>query len=147
MSSIDDIDAEPVGDVDVISEAPDDTASDADDEDEEYVDVPRLPPTEYSVVINVVPKDQRKTSRVLSKFELTEILNIRITQIGLYNNCMVNTDGAPTAREQALRELASRKVPLILRRLVGERLNEKTGKLDRYVELWSPNDMLVIHDL
>lgn len=119
------------------------TPADADEDEPEadYVDVGQEGATEYTSEIMIVPTDQRVTSHWLSKFEVAEIINIRTSQIARYNNCLADTAGLTTASDQAKYELKMRLTPLVLRRNVGIRFNQETGKYHMYAELWKPSEM------
>jgi len=89
-------------------------------------------------VIVIKPED-RRTSHVLSKFEITSIISTRATQIAKYNNPMIAIGNLDDPAKIARAELEQRKVPLVLRRQVGE---VKAGKkVIKYFELWNPNEM------
>lgn len=100
------------------------------------------PMGEFSSEIMVVPSDDRITSHWLSLYEATEIINIRTAQIAKYANCLADPAGLHDAKDQARRELQMRLVPLVLRRIVGERRHQD-GKIYKYVELWDPNEMVI----
>lgn len=95
----------------------------------------------YNKVIVVVKPENRRTSNVMSKFEMTECVSIRATQIAQYNNCMVDTTGLDDPILQSKRELMQRMCPLTLRRYVGEKKNEKSGEIEAFYEYFSPNEM------
>jgi DNA-directed RNA polymerase I, II, and III subunit RPABC2 len=91
--------------------------------------------------IVVVDTENRQTSDVMSKFEMTECVSIRAVQIARFNNCMVDITGLTDPVLMAKRELMMRKVPLTLRRYVGETENSK-GEFESYYEYWNPNEMI-----
>jgi DNA-directed RNA polymerase subunit K/omega len=125
----------------------DDTDADADADAEDGDDVyePPSTETEYSRNIIVIPDAERRTSNVISKFELTEVISVRTEQIARYANCLVDTAGLSDPRQQAIREFNERKTPLKIRRQLGERVIN--GRIYQCVELWSPGEMTCIHEL
>lgn len=96
----------------------------------------------YNKEIIIVTPNKRQTSDILSRYEMTEIISIRSTQIAQYNNPMVDSTGLSNPVDIAKRELMNRMCPLMLRRMVGEIKNEKTGILELYAEDWCPNEMI-----
>lgn len=121
----------------------------AESEDEEYVQeveeeeekFDMKAASSYNTEEIIIKPDERLTSHILSKYEMTEIISIRATQISQYNNCMVPIDDLDDPIKQAKRELMARKCPLILVRPVGERKNKETEECESYVEHWNPNQM------
>lgn len=116
-----------------------DELEDYEDEPEESVDLKKA--SSYNKVIVVVKPENRRTSNVMTKFEMTECVSIRATQIAQYNNCMVDTTGLDDPIKMSQREISMRMSPLTLRRYVGEKKNEKSGEIETYYEYWSPNEM------
>lgn len=111
---------------------------DYDNYEEEPVDLKKV--SNHNKEIIVIKPENRRTSNVMSKFEMTEHNSIRATQIAQYNNCMVDITGLDDPVKMAKRELMMRKSPLVLRRHVGERKNGK-GEWESFYEYWSPNEM------
>jgi DNA-directed RNA polymerase subunit K/omega len=95
----------------------------------------------FTITVIVVKPEKRKTSHIMSLFEMTEYISIRATQISQYNNCMVDTTGLTDPIDMAKRELMMRKCPLVLRRHVGYRKNKLTGVAESYFEYWNPSNM------
>lgn len=118
--------------------------ADLDEETEEEIAAQHRPhPTEIITEIEWVPPEMRLTSNRLSRFEMTEIYSIRGTQIAEYNNCFVETAGIDDPKKMAMEELKQRKCPLLLRRVVGEKIIPGDPPVKRLlVELWNPNEMI-----
>jgi len=93
----------------------------------------------FNKEIIVVKPENRRTSHILSKFEMTEIISIRATQISQHSNCMVDITGLDDPIKMAQAELMSRRCPLILRRHVGDL--KVRGEIQSYYEYFSPNEM------
>ncbi len=90
----------------------------------------------------VIKPENRMTTNIMSKFEMTNYIVIRATQISQHANCMVDITGLTDALSMAKRELMMRKCPLTLRRLVGKVKNKKTGEVNQYYEYWDPAEMV-----
>lgn len=99
-------------------------------------------PNEYVQKIVVVKPENMITSDVMSKYEMTNYVVIRATQIAERNNCMVDITGLTDPIQMAKRELMRRKCPLVVRRFVGKRKNKKTGEVEPYYEFWDPAQMI-----
>lgn len=124
-----------------VEELEDDDAPPADpdfEEEDDSLDLKKV--SNYNKEIIVVHPDNRRTSHILSKYEMTEIVSIRATQISQHNNCMVDITGLDDPIKMAKRELMMRKSPLVLRRIVGDRRDEN-GEIRTYCEFWSPSEM------
>jgi len=118
--------------------------SESEQETDEFIEkypVEEPRPVEHTIEIIVVNKDKRRTSNIITKTEMTELVSIRATQISQHNNCMVDLGGFKDPIKLAQRELMLRKCPLVLERCVGERLNLETKKMEKYYEFWQPNEM------
>jgi DNA-directed RNA polymerase subunit K/omega len=111
------------------------------EDEEEEVDQPIDYDDAYTKTINIVNPNERTTSHILSRFEMTEIISIRSTQISQFADCMVPIDDLDDPVRQAKRELMARMCPLILVREVGDLKNKETGIMESWVEHWSPNEM------
>jgi DNA-directed RNA polymerase I, II, and III subunit RPABC2 len=113
-------------------------------EEEEYeedeLDLKKV--SDYNKEIIVVKPENRRTSHIMSKFEMTEAVSIRATQISQHNNCLVDIAGLDDPIKMAQRELAARRCPLIIRRHVGDVYNKEKGIILSYYEFWSPNEMM-----
>lgn len=127
-TKVDDDDDSPPKDPDEIEEY----------EDEEEIDIKQV--SNYNKEIIVVKPENRRTSHIISKYEMTEIVSIRATQISQHNNCMVDISDLDDPIKMAKRELMMRKTPLVLRRHVGD-LRDKDGNVQSYYEFWDPNEM------
>jgi DNA-directed RNA polymerase subunit K/omega len=100
----------------------------------------RVMPDHVQEIIVIRP-EERITSNVMSKYEMTEVVSQRATQIAMYNNCMVDITGLTDPIKMAKRELKMRMCPETLRRQVGELKDPKTGEVKVYYEMWCPNSM------
>ena len=97
------------------------------------------PAPSFTREIIIVKPEERRTPSVMSKFEMTEHVSIRATQIAQYNNCMVDITGLDDPVKMAKRELMMKMSPLVLRRHVGDSV--LGGETTSYYEYWSPNEM------
>lgn len=102
-----------------------------------FVDIKKL--INHVKEIIIVSPENRRTSNVMSKFEMTEYVSIRTIQIARFNNCMVDISGLTKPADMARRELMMRKCPLMLRRKVGEKLIN--GEMVAHYEDWNPAEM------
>lgn len=91
-----------------------------------------------------VPMDERITSDSITQTEMTELINIRCSQVA--NTGISTIDIAASGLSDPIQiaklELAMRQCPLILRRIVWREIEPKTGAVTDIVEDWNPNDML-----
>lgn len=94
----------------------------------------------HNRVITVVKPDERRTSNIMSRFEMTAHTSIRATQIATYDNCMIDHTGLDDPIRMAEIELMLRKSPLTLRRPVGE-IRKYNGEIEYFYEFWDPNTM------
>ena len=80
-----------------------------------------------------VPKDQRITSRFMTKYERARILGTRALQISMNAPVMVDLEGLTDPLKIAEKELEQRKIPLIVRRYLP----------DGTYEDWPINDLTI----
>ena len=76
--------------------------------------------------------------------EYTEAVSIRATQIANGGTIYVDVGNLDNPIDIAKKEIASKKCPLVLRRVVGKEITKtanKTNKYVEYVEFWRVNDM------
>lgn len=121
-------------------ETSEETGEDSDEPIENDTDIKSV--SEFIQEVIVVKPENRRTSNIMSKFEMTNHIAIRAVQIAKYNNCMVDITGLSSPDMMAKRELMMRQSPLTLRRMVGKLRNKKTGKMEVYYEYWNPNEMM-----
>ena len=76
----------------------------------------------------------RKTSHIIQKLELTELISARATHIEGGSDVYVDVLNETTAKKIALSELKNRRFPLKLMRHLNENVNE----------IWDPNEMSII---
>lgn len=148
-------DADIVDDADDVEiEEEDDDDDDADDTDDEadheetttsysqnrinefdfiYSDATKKPSTSKEII--VVKDENRVTSHMLSKTEITEAVSIRCAQIQKNPIVFVDIEGISNPIIMAKKEINERKCPLILRRFIG-RYNSRD-----YYEYWDINEM------
>ena len=142
-------------DVDADEDEDDDVDEDEDDEDEdeedEDVDEDAIADTkkrisEFDFIysksadtpsreIIVVKNEDRITSHMLSKTEITEAVSIRCAQIQKNPVVFVDIDGITDPIVMAKKEINERKCPLVLRRFIGR------YKSNDYYEYWDINEM------
>jgi hypothetical protein len=123
-------------------ERSDEKSGESDEEVEENEEIDVKSVSDFIQEIIIIKPENRRTSNMMSKFEMTNHICIRATQIAKFNNCMVDINGLTTPEMMAKRELMMRKSPLTLRRQVGKIRNKKTGKIDIFYEYWDPNVMM-----
>lgn len=114
---------------------------DEDEDDEDYEvsdDILVDNESKYIKEIIVVKSENRRTSNIMSKFEMTEAVSIRAVQISEHNNPMIETTLTDPI-DIAKCELMMRKCPLILERHLGD--VKENGKMISYYEFWCPNEM------
>lgn len=80
-----------------------------------------------------VPRDQRITSRFMTKYERARILGTRALQISMNAPVMVDIGGMTDPLKIAEKELEKKKIPLIVRRYLP----------DGFYEDWPINDLTI----
>jgi DNA-directed RNA polymerase I, II, and III subunit RPABC2 len=81
----------------------------------------------------LVPQEQRITTKYLTKFERARVLGTRALQISMNAPLMVAPDGETDPLELAKKELRERKIPIIIRRYLP----------DGSYEDWPINELLI----
>ncbi len=120
----------------------DESIDDAEQSIEDIADVDIVELDKHDNCIIVVRPEDRLTSHVLNRNEMTELISIRTRQIMKYNNCFSkDAQELSDAREMAELEMRQRLCPLILRRKIGEIRCPRTKKLTEYYEFWDPKQM------
>lgn len=94
---------------------------------------------EYEII--VISNENRITSDMMSKEELTEAISERIKQLEKESISFVDISDLSDPASIAKREISQKKCPLILRRSIGNILNMETGKQTMYYEYWDVNEM------
>lgn len=89
--------------------------------------------------IIVIDPKLRRTSNMLTEYELTGIITTRAAQIETHATVLTNVDGLDDAEAMAWKEFRDKRCPLVLQRKVGERVID--GKLTEYYEYFDVNDM------
>ena len=98
----------------------------------EAADVKDITPSQRKAV----PKDQRITSRFMTKYERARILGTRALQISMNAPVMVDIGGLTDPLKIAEKELEKKKIPLIVRRYLP----------DGFYEDWPINDLIIQFD-
>lgn len=123
-------------------------ASDEEEEDEgEDPEQVAVEDNTSTTDIIIIKDENRRMSNVLTKYEMTELITVRGTQIAEHNNCFVKNDYDDPIKQAKL-ELMSRKCPCAILRKAGE-VRNAAGNIDKLYERWVPNDMTfsVVYDV
>lgn len=111
------------------------------DEAEEFSSYTYKEPIRGDYEIIVISRENRITSDLMSKEEMTEAVSERIKQLEKESIAFVDTSDLTDPVSIAKREISQRKCPLVLRRCIGYKLNKETGKQTYYYEYWDVNEM------
>ena len=85
----------------------------------------------------IIPPDERRTSSILTKEEVSKLLSMRIAQIEHNSPILTDVTGLTSPIAMAKKELIDRKCPILVHR-------EDTSKrtlTSKYFEVWDPNEM------
>lgn len=115
------------------------TEEEGDEEEEEEVE---RETRKYEILVVKTPLKERISSDILNIFEITELVNSRIVQINEGGEVFTDVRDLTDATTMAQRELASRKCPLMVQRVMREKIDKPAAKIYRYVEDWDPNEMI-----
>lgn len=74
-----------------------------------------------------IPKDKRNTTPYMTKYERARILGTRALQISLNAPVLVEIEGETDPLQIAMKELAQRKIPLVIRRYLPDGSFEDWG--------------------
>ena len=74
-----------------------------------------------------VKKDERITTKFLTKYEKARVLGTRALQISMNAPVMVDLDGETDPLKIALKELRERKIPIVIRRYLPDGSHEDWG--------------------
>lgn len=74
-----------------------------------------------------IPKDQRLTTPYMTKYERARILGTRALQISLNAPVLVDIEGETDPLQIAMKELAQKKIPLVIRRYLPDGSFEDWG--------------------
>ena len=96
---------------------------------------------EYEHIIRIIPPDERRTSGILTKFEMTEIVSIRATHISRNLIVYVEIGDLSDPIKMAELELKQRMCPLVLNRTVGVMEDHENKQINYYIEKWNVNEM------
>jgi hypothetical protein len=105
-------------------------------EEEEVVDEEIEKIDETIERIYIIPDNERKSSEMMTLFEVTEAIGIRISQIEQGSPIFIDYTGLTNARNIAEKEFYERQNPLIIRRII-----KQVGK-DIYIEQWRVREMV-----
>lgn len=89
--------------------------------------------------IIIIRPENRRTSHHMTQCEITEIISIRASQIAKKNQAFVDIENMTDPVKIATKELLSNMCPYILRRKVGEIV--ENGQIVEYIEFWDVNTM------
>lgn len=91
----------------------------------------------------IIDPEERQTTDILSRFEMSRLVSVRANQIANHNNPFVDITGLTSPIDMAKRELMQRKCPLTLTRGVGEvtSVTHEGIHVTKYEEWWDPNTM------
>ncbi|KAI5952614.1 RPO26 [Candida jiufengensis] len=81
-----------------------------------------------------IPKDKRTTTPYMTKYERARILGTRALQISLNAPVLVDIEGETDPLQIAMKELAQRKIPLVIRRYLPDGSYEDWGCDELIVE-------------
>lgn len=88
----------------------------------------------------IVKPENRRTTNMMSVYEMTECISIRTEQIAQHNDCFVSCADLDDPQKMAERELMAHKCPLRIRRFVGERVLPD-GSIANCYEDWSVTEL------
>ncbi len=122
--------------------------SDDDDEDEdimdnfeiieddidELIEKLKLIDTEY-----IIPADERRTKEKISEYELPKLIMVRASMLSLGSVPLVDVNDLDNDEDIATLELKQRKIPLLIKRIVGI-----TPEGKKLIEIWDPKEMTII---
>lgn len=74
-----------------------------------------------------IPRDQRTTTPYMTKYERARVLGTRALQISLNAPVLVDIEGETDPLQIAMKELAQRKIPLVVRRYLPDGSYEDWG--------------------
>lgn len=74
-----------------------------------------------------IPRDERTTTPYMTKYERARVLGTRALQISLNAPVLVDIEGETDPLQIAMKELAQRKIPLVLRRYLPDGSYEDWG--------------------
>ena len=135
-------------DVEVVSDLTDEDSDSDSDNDQPERDLDILPEQKTEEPSRQIHKDivivdpmKRRTSDVMTMFELTEAVSIRATQLASRPISTTDISGLDNPINMAKKEIADGKCPLVLRRVVGVEFDKKNNRMIEYIECWNVNTM------
>ncbi|KAK6197446.1 subunit common to RNA polymerases I, II, and III [Scheffersomyces amazonensis] len=94
-----------------------------------------VPSTKVTSRQLAIPKDKRSTTPYMTKYERARVLGTRALQISLNAPVLVDIEGETDPLQIAMKELAQRKIPLVIRRYLP----------DGSYEDWGCDELIVDH--
>lgn len=88
----------------------------------------------------IVPANNRRTNRFISRKEYARIVGVRTKLIALYAKVFTDVTNIIDPKEMAIKEIKEKKCPLMLKREIGIKDDKKI------CELWSVNEMIIPFD-
>lgn len=118
---------------------------DLEDTEQVYTSLPEQgsadPSQQIHQEIIVVAPENRRTSSMMNRFELTEAISIRTAQLAARPTAMTDTSGLDNPCDMAKKEISDGKCPLILRRAIAHKEDKATNRMITIVEDWDVNKM------
>jgi DNA-directed RNA polymerase I, II, and III subunit RPABC2 len=93
----------------------DDMGEDVEDDNEQDENIEILPQSDEA---HAVPPEQRTTTPYMTKYERARVLGTRALQISMGAPVMVELEGETDPLKIAMKELKSKKIPIIIRRFL-----------------------------
>ena len=132
-------DFEDVEEDEVGADSNDELLEGEEEEEPEEINVATI--SSHSKVNRVIDANKRKFSNILSRYEMTELISIRATQISEHNDCLIDTGDVDDPIIKAKMEFMAKKSPLFVIREAGDKYNPETKQMETWVEHWYPNEM------
>ncbi|ODQ80078.1 hypothetical protein BABINDRAFT_180488 [Babjeviella inositovora NRRL Y-12698] len=92
-----------------------------------HEDIPTGASTKKSVKQLAIPREDRTTTPYMTKYERARILGTRALQISMNAPVLVDLEGETDPLAIAMKELAQRKIPLVIRRYLPDSSYEDWG--------------------
>jgi DNA-directed RNA polymerase I, II, and III subunit RPABC2 len=84
-------------------------------------------PRKKTVKELAIPRDQRTTTPYMTKYERARVLGTRALQISMNAPVLVDLEGETDPLQIAMKELAQRRIPLVIRRYLPDGSYEDWG--------------------
>ena len=89
-----------------------------DDDDKNTNEETSFKITSYNDILNTIQNNKKKTFPVLTKFEKTKIMGVRIQQLTNGSKSTIDTSNLHSIKKIVEEELKQRKIPFIIRRFL-----------------------------